>query len=76
LKALAEEAAINPPDPAADLFEGVNKLRALIQTINEIGQCEHTCNLSDSVASHQGSCSRFPVGGAIRPETVKLSVHP
>ena len=28
------EAAINPPDPSADLFEGVNDLRALIQTIN------------------------------------------
>ena len=37
LKALSAEAAINPPDPAADLFEGVNKLRALIQTINGNG---------------------------------------
>jgi hypothetical protein len=34
LMALSAESAINPPDPAADLFEGVNKLRALIQTIN------------------------------------------
>ena len=37
LMALSAEAAINPPDPAVDLFEGVNKLRALIQTINGIG---------------------------------------
>jgi hypothetical protein len=35
--ALSAEAAINPPDPAVDLFEGVNKLRALIQTINGNG---------------------------------------
>ena len=34
LMALSAEAAINPPDPSADLFEGVNDLRALIQTIN------------------------------------------
>jgi Iron-containing redox enzyme len=34
LMALSAEAAINPPDPAADLFEGVNDLRTLIQTIN------------------------------------------
>ena len=34
LMALSAEAAINPPDPAVDLFEGVNELRALIQTIN------------------------------------------
>jgi hypothetical protein len=34
LIALSAEAAINPPDPASDLFEGVNHLRALIQTIN------------------------------------------
>jgi hypothetical protein len=34
LMALSTEAAINPPDPSADLFEGVNKLLALIQTIN------------------------------------------
>ena len=32
--ALSAEAAINPPDPSADLFEGVNELRALIETIN------------------------------------------
>jgi hypothetical protein len=76
LKALSAEAAINPPDPAADLFEGVNKLRALIQTINGNGHCKHTCGLSGSVALHEGSCSRFPVGGAICPGTVKLSVHP
>ena len=37
LKALSAEAAINPPDPASDLFEGVNELRALIQTINGNG---------------------------------------
>jgi hypothetical protein len=76
LKALSVEAALNPPDPAADLFDGVNKLRALIQTINGKGVCEHACGLNGSVASHQGSCSRFPVGEAIRPGTVKLSVHP
>jgi hypothetical protein len=34
LLALSAEASINPPDPSADLFEGVNDLRALIQTIN------------------------------------------
>ena len=34
LMALSAEAAINPPDPSADLFEGVNELRALIETIN------------------------------------------
>ena len=34
LMALSSEASINPPDPSADLFEGVNDLRALIQTIN------------------------------------------
>ena len=34
LMALSAEASINPPDPAADLFEGVNDLRTLIQTIN------------------------------------------
>jgi hypothetical protein len=37
LMALSAEAAINPPDPALDLFEGVNELRALIQTINGNG---------------------------------------
>jgi hypothetical protein len=37
LTALSVEAAINPPDPSADLFEGVNELRALIQTINGNG---------------------------------------
>jgi hypothetical protein len=37
LTALSAEAAINPPDRAADLFEGVHKLRALIQTINGDG---------------------------------------
>jgi hypothetical protein len=37
LMALSAEAAINPPDPAANLFEGVDKLRALIQTINREG---------------------------------------
>jgi hypothetical protein len=37
LMALSAEAAINPPDPSADLFEGVDKLRALIQTINGNG---------------------------------------
>lgn len=34
LMAFSTEAAIDPPDPSADLFEGVDKLRALIQTIN------------------------------------------
>ena len=37
LMALSAEAAINPPDPSADLFEGVNDLRALIETINGNG---------------------------------------
>ncbi len=37
LMALSAEAAINPPDPSADLFEGVNELRALIETINGNG---------------------------------------
>src|ERR1700678_2131803 len=37
LLALSAEAAINPTDPSADLFEGVNQLRALIQTINGNG---------------------------------------
>jgi hypothetical protein len=34
LLAFAAEAAVNPPDSSADLFEGVNKLRDLIRTIN------------------------------------------
>jgi hypothetical protein len=38
LHALSSEAAINPPDRSADIFEGVNYLRALIQTINTAGQ--------------------------------------
>jgi len=37
LHALSSEAAINPPDRSADIFEGVNYLRALIQTINTAG---------------------------------------
>jgi hypothetical protein len=37
LMALSAEAAINPPNPSADLFEGVNELSALIQTINGNG---------------------------------------
>jgi hypothetical protein len=37
LLAFSAEAAINPPDPAANLFEGVNQLSALIQTINGKG---------------------------------------
>jgi hypothetical protein len=37
LMAFSAEAAINPPDPAANLFEGVNELRALIQIINGEG---------------------------------------
>jgi hypothetical protein len=37
LIALSAEAAINPPDPESDLFEGVNHLRTLIQTINGKG---------------------------------------
>ncbi len=40
LMALSAEAAINPPDPSADLFEGVNELRALIQTINGSGHAK------------------------------------
>ena len=32
-QALAAEMAINPPEPATDLFEGVNLLRTLIQSI-------------------------------------------
>jgi hypothetical protein len=38
LMAYASEAGVNPPDPSTDLFEGVNKLSALIQTINGDGQ--------------------------------------
>jgi hypothetical protein len=34
LLAFAAESAINPPDPSTDLFEGVDKLSALIQIIN------------------------------------------
>jgi hypothetical protein len=37
LTALSAEAAISPPDSSAALFEGVNELRALIQTINGNG---------------------------------------
>src|ERR1700691_3149469 len=38
LLAFAAEAAIDPPAPSTDLFEGVSKLRALIQAINGNGQ--------------------------------------
>jgi hypothetical protein len=38
LMALSAEAVINPPDPSADLFEGVDKLSALIRTINGNGK--------------------------------------
>jgi hypothetical protein len=72
LKALSAEVEINPPDPAADLFEGVNKLRALIQTVNGKRACERTCGLSGSVALREGSCDRFAVSGAIRPVAAKL----
>jgi hypothetical protein len=34
LMALSSEAAITPPDPSADLFEGVDLLHTLIQEIN------------------------------------------
>jgi len=37
LLAYAAETAINPPDPSEDLFEGVSKLRDLIQVINGAG---------------------------------------
>jgi len=37
LLAYAAESAINPPDPSEDLFEGVSKLRDLIQVINGAG---------------------------------------
>jgi hypothetical protein len=37
LLAFSAEATINPPDPSSNLFEGVNELRALIQTINATG---------------------------------------
>jgi hypothetical protein len=37
LIAFSSEAAINPPDPSTDLFEGVGKLSALIQIINGNG---------------------------------------
>jgi len=37
LLAFSAEAATNPPDPSTDLFEGVNKLRDLIQIINGNG---------------------------------------
>ena len=72
LKAFSAEAEINPPDPAADLFEGVNKLRALIQTINGKRACDRTCGLSGSVTLRQGSCNRFAVSGAIPPVAAKL----
>lgn len=35
-QATASEMVINPPDPAADLFEGVDLLRTLLQRINRI----------------------------------------
>jgi hypothetical protein len=64
LKALSAEAAINPPDPAADLFEGVNKLRALIQTINGNGRCERSCGLSGCPGTRDAICpSREHVKG-------------
>jgi hypothetical protein len=72
LKAFSAEAEINPPDPAADLFEGVNKLRALIQTINGKRACDRTCGLSGSVTLRQGSCNRLAVSGAIPPVAAKL----
>jgi hypothetical protein len=72
LKALSAEAEINPPDPAADLFEGVNKLRALIRTINGKRACERTCGLSGSVALREGSCNPFAVSGAIPPVAAKF----
>jgi hypothetical protein len=72
LKALSAEAEINPPGPAADLFEGVKKLRALIQTINGKRACERTCGLSGSVALREVSSNRFAVSGAIAPVAVKL----
>lgn len=34
-RSLAAEMALNPPEPTVDLFEGMNLLRALIQTIVE-----------------------------------------
>jgi hypothetical protein len=37
LIAFSAEVAVNPPDPSADLFEGVNELCALIRTINGTG---------------------------------------
>ena len=37
LTALSAEAAVNPPDSSADLFEGVNELRALIRPSTEMG---------------------------------------
>lgn len=42
LMALSAERAVNPPDPNSDLFEGVNELSALIQTINGTAQAEPT----------------------------------
>ncbi len=66
------KAETNPPDPAANLFEGVNKLRALIQTVNGKRACERTCGLSGSVALCEGSCDRFAVSGTNRPVAAKL----
>ena len=45
LTALSAGATINPSDRSADLFEGVDKLRALIQTIQQKWAGHGTCCL-------------------------------
>jgi hypothetical protein len=45
LTMLSAGAAINPPDRSADLFDGVNKLCALIQTIQQKWAGHGTCCL-------------------------------
>jgi hypothetical protein len=62
LMALTVEAAINPPDRSADLFEGVNKLRALIQTIQRKWAGHGTCCLSRGIRINDDSIRSLPFG--------------
>ncbi|MGA3204590.1 MAG: hypothetical protein ABSF12_19020, partial [Bryobacteraceae bacterium] len=39
-RSLDAEMALNPPEPAADPFEGMNLLRVLIQTIVNPSHCQ------------------------------------
>lgn len=59
LLALSAEAAINPPDPASDLFEGVNELSLLIQTINGTARASPTLTWS-SVTAGMASQGQSP----------------